>query len=205
MSHDAHFVEEQLFDYFLADRAGEPLDPRVGEHLADCRACAARYADLASFMNGLRADGVADADLVFTADRLRAQQVQIERRLQQVGRPARVLSFPARVVRGTMSGSPARWTPRWAAVAAAAGLFVGVAVGASYNFGTRSLFGPSSRQITPALTLSPVATRGTSPAQVAADDAFLSDLELALERPHTRELIAFDALTPHVREISTQR
>jgi hypothetical protein len=49
--------------------------------------------------------------------------------------------------------------------------------------------------------MTPVATRGTTPGEVAADDAFLSELELALERPHTRELRAFDALTPHVREI----
>jgi hypothetical protein len=53
--------------------------------------------------------------------------------------------------------------------------------------------------------LSPVGTRGSSPAEIAADSAFLSDLELALERPHTRELQAFDALTPHVREIRDQR
>jgi hypothetical protein len=53
--------------------------------------------------------------------------------------------------------------------------------------------------------MTPVATGGASPAEVAADDAFLSDLEVALERPHTRELQAFDALTPHVREIRGQR
>jgi hypothetical protein len=35
----------------------------------------------------------------------------------------------------------------------------------------------------------------------AVDDAFLSDLEVAMARPHTRERLAFDALTPHVREI----
>ena len=49
----------------------------------------------------------------------------------------------------------------------------------------------------------------TTPAAVRAvtadDAAFLSDLELALERPHTRELQAFDALTPHVREIRDER
>ena len=33
------------------------------------------------------------------------------------------------------------------------------------------------------------------------DDAFLLQLEFALERPHTQELQPFDALTPHVREI----
>jgi hypothetical protein len=59
------------------------------------------------------------------------------------------------------------------------------------SFGTRDV----SARVTPA------AARG-----VNADDAeFLSDLELALERPHTRELQAFDALTPHVREIRDQR
>jgi hypothetical protein len=33
------------------------------------------------------------------------------------------------------------------------------------------------------------------------DDMFMSDLEAVLDRPQTRELVAFDALTPHVREI----
>jgi hypothetical protein len=36
------------------------------------------------------------------------------------------------------------------------------------------------------------------------NDAFLSELELALERPHTRELVALDELTPHVREVRVQ-
>jgi predicted anti-sigma-YlaC factor YlaD len=203
VSHDAHLVEERLFDHYIAARGGEPLDPPVAEHLTDCRSCATRYADLASFMDGLSASGAADADSVFTADRLRAQHLQIARRLEQVGRPARVISFPGRVARATLSPSSTRWTPRWIAGAAAAGLFVGVAVGASYNFGGRSLVSETTRQASSRLT--PVATRGNSPAEVAADDAFLSDLELALERPHTRELQAFDALTPHVREVSNAR
>jgi predicted anti-sigma-YlaC factor YlaD len=200
----AHLLDERLFDHYLAARAGESPDPRMAEHLGDCPACAARYTELTAFMNGLRADGIADADLAFTADRLRAQEAQIQHRLEHVGRPARVISFPARVVRGTIAGSPTRWAPRWAVATAAAGLLVGVAVGASYNFGTHSLVGQTARQ-TLAPRLTPVATRGTSPAQIAADDAFLSDLEVALERPHTRELIAFDALTPHVREVSNTR
>lgn len=199
MSHP-HLPEEHLFDHYLAERGSEPPDPRVAEHLVDCRSCAVRYTDLASFMDGLQAEGIADADAIFTPDRLRAQQLQIARRLEHVGRPARVLSFPGRVVRGTMTASSGRRTPRWVAAAAAAGLFVGVAVGASYNFGARPLVTESARQASSRLT--PVATRGNTPAEVAADDAFLSDLELALERPHTRELQAFDALTPHVREIS---
>jgi len=199
-----HLQEQRLLDSYLAERDGAPLDPPVAEHLADCGTCSARYAELASFMDALRHDGDAEADAIFTPDRLRVQQQQIARRIAQVGRPARVLSFPGRIVRSTLSASSARPASRWVAAGAVAGLVLGVALGASYQWGAHT---PSQllmrNSATPILT--PVATRGSSPAEVAADEAFLSDLELALERPHTRELQAFDALTPHVREIKDLR
>ena len=206
MKHHAHLIEERLFDCYLAERGSEPIDPRLAEHLADCEACAARYADLAAFMDALHDEGVAETNDAFTPERLRAQQQQIARRLEQAGRPARIISFPGRIVRRGLTASTARIAPRWAAAAAAAGLFIGVALGASFQLGPghRAPSLTLARQSTPA-RLSPVATRGITPAQVAADDAFLSDLEVALERPHTRELQAFDALTPHVREISNGR
>jgi hypothetical protein len=203
-----HLREERLFDSYLAERAGDPIDPPIAEHLADCAACGARYAELAAFMDALRRDGDADADAIFTPERLRIQQQQIARRLALVRRPARVLSFPERIVRRTIAASTSRTPPRWVAAAAAAGLFVGVALGASFQWrsqlqGRQSLLADTTHAR--ASRLSPVATRGTGPADVASDDAFLSDLEIALERPHTRELQAFDALTPHVREISDPR
>jgi anti-sigma factor RsiW len=201
----SHLQEERLFDSYLAERGGEPVDPRVAEHLGDCPSCSSRYAELAAFMDTLRRDGDADADAIFTPERLRLQQQQIVRRLSLVGRHARVLSFPGRIVGRTIDPSATRPTPRWVAAAAAAGLFIGVAVGASYQWTAqtqgRQRFSEASRSS----RLSPVATRGNGTPDVAADDAFLSDLEIALERPHTRELQAFDELTPHVREISDQR
>ena len=208
MHRTRHLQEERLFDSYLAERGGAPLDPPVAEHLADCAACGTRYAELASFMDTLRRDGDAEADAIFTPERLRQQQQQISRRMALVGRPARVLSFPGRIVRRTIDASTSRTAPRWVAAAAAAGLFVGIAVGASFQWrsqleGRRTFLNDASRARTQRLT--PVATRGTVPADVASDDAFLSDLEIALERPHTRELVAFDALTPHVREIRNQR
>jgi hypothetical protein len=203
-----HLPEERLFDSYLAERGGATLDPPVAEHLADCAACGARYAELSSFMDTLRRDGDAEADAIFTPEHLRLQQEQISRRIALVGRPARVLSFPGRIVRRTIDASTSRTAPRWVAAAAAAGLFVGIAVGASFQWrsqleGRRTFLSDASRPRTQRLT--PTATRGTVPAEVAPDDAFLSDLEIALERPHTRELVAFDALTPHVREIRDQR
>jgi hypothetical protein len=207
-----HLQEERLFDFYMAERAGELVHPRVAEHLADCESCGGRYAELAAFMDMLRREGDAEADAVFTADRLRAQQAQIARRVALLGRPARVISFPGRLVRRTISASTSRTAPRWIAAAAAAGLFIGVAVGASYQF--RWGGGPwragqplliTGAQSPRAARLTPVATRGTGQADVAADDAFLSDLEIALDRPHTRELQAFEELTPHVREITDRR
>jgi anti-sigma factor RsiW len=220
VNHHAHVLEEKLFDCYLAERGGERIEPPVAEHLSDCPPCAERYADLTRFMDGLRAEGTAGADALFTPERLRLQQQQIARRLAKVGRPARVLSFPSRFVRRTMTDPASHAAPRWVAAAVAAGLFVGVAVGASYQYGAhsrvaqqllarqtanRGIGAPGAGRELGATAVTPVATRGESPAQVAADDAFLSDLEVALERPHTRELVAFDAFTPHVREVSNAR
>jgi anti-sigma factor RsiW len=194
-----HVQDDRLLDAYLAARQLEPIDPPVAEHLADCGACGARYEELAQVMDVLRVEGEAEADAVFTPERLRQQHQQIARRIEHVGRAARIISFPGRFVRRTMTASTSSTAPRWAAAAAAAGLFIGVALGASYGWGARTRALPGD------MRLRPVATQGTDPVDVAADDAFLSELELALERPHTRELLAFDALTPHVREIRDTR
>jgi hypothetical protein len=200
-----HLSEERIFDCYLARRQGEALDPPTAEHLADCAACAARYGDLARFMDHLDAEGRAETDAIFTPERLRAQQLQIAKRLEHVGRPARVISFPARA-NGAIGSTATRIAPRWLAAAAAAGLFFGAALGASYEWEMHAR--PTTalrlaRGSAPArMHLKPVATDGTAPATVADDDAFLSDLDAALERPRTRALAPFDALTPHVRDVS---
>jgi hypothetical protein len=201
-----HLQDEQLFDAYLAERGGTLLDPPVADHLTDCGTCSARYSEIALFMDTLRREGETEADEVFGPDRLRVQQQQIARRIAQVGRPARIISFPGRFVRRTIGASTSRTPPRWTAAAAAAALFIAAAAGASYEWGVRT-HGQSILRArgASAVRMSPVATDGTSPAEIAADTAFLSDLEVALERPHTRELQAFDALTPHVREIRDQR
>lgn len=198
-----HLREQQIFDCYLAERSGEPLDPPMAEHLADCEPCGSRYAELTRFMDTLRSEGNAETEALFPPDRLQAQQHEIARRIEGVLRPARVISFPGRVMQRTMAATSSRTAPRWAAAAAAAGLFIGIALGASWE--SR---GPArqttvheatetraSRLTAAAGTRSALATDG------AADDAFLSELEFALDRPRTRELVAFDAFTPHVREI----
>jgi hypothetical protein len=215
-----HLHDDRLFDCYLAAKTGETLDPPAAEHLSECEACAARYAELTAFMDGLRADGDAEADSVFTSERLWTQQQQIMRRLEHVGRTAHVLSFPGRM--GRQMAVATRVAPRWLAAAAAAGLFVGVAVGGMLfdsptGAPTQTTMLARSK---PARRMTPPPVRVTSPASVIEeaqpappapapkatggdDDTFLSELENALQdRP--RELQPFDALTPHVRGISAQ-
>ena len=173
-----HLQEERLFDSYMAERQGDGLDPPVAEHLADCQACTTRYAELAAFMDGLRREGDAEADALFTPERLRAQQRQIARRLALVGRPARVISFPGRVVRRTIAASTSRTAPRRiAAAAAAAGLLLGAALGASYQFE----WGNAELRRRPVLTrdtasargarVSPAVTRDSGGADMTADVA----------------------------------
>jgi hypothetical protein len=211
-----HVHDEQLLDCYLAERAQEPLDPRIAEHLVDCDACAARYTGLTQFMDDVRADAEAQADAVFTPDRLQAQQREIARRLELVGRPARVISFPRRFAgaspfgssdgAGRHAGNAPHQARRWVAGAAAAGLFFGAVMGASFEWDrhvrNQGPLAASARPMPrPAVRLTPVATRGTSAVTATDDDAFLGELEVALERPQTRELQAFDAFTPHVQEV----
>jgi hypothetical protein len=225
MARATHLPDERLFDCYLAERAGESADLPASEHLIDCETCAARYAELAGFMESIRKEGAADADAVFTPERLRSQQEQIAKRIEHVGRAARVLSFPGRVGR-EMAGTT-RVAPRWLAAAAAAGLFVGVAVGGTLfdsGFHVRGLYvatpseeGVLARSKPQRRVAAPPPVRVTSPASVkdpepvAAvpvstndDDRFLLELENALQYPRTGELMPFDALTPHVRDISNQ-
>jgi anti-sigma factor RsiW len=199
-----HLQDERLFDCYVAERGGDALDPPAAEHLADCSECAARYAELVRFMDGVRAEAEAETDEIFTPERLHAQQQQVARRVAQLGRTAQIIRFPGRLV-SHMNASAARGVTRWVYAAAAAGLVIGVGLGAFYDSDwrlTRRASRQSARQVsaTHPIAWAPAATAGTTPAREASDEAFLSDLEVALERPRTRELQAFDALTPHVRD-----
>jgi anti-sigma factor RsiW len=208
-----HLREERLVDCYVAERHGDSIDPPLAEHLADCDECKTRYAELVRFLDSVREEANAETDEIFTPERLGAQQRQIARRLEHVGRPARVISFPGKIVGRRMSPSAASGRTRWIYAAAAAGLAIGLGFGAAYQADWRAFHRApgtlarirqtAARQSTaerPGVFV-PIATAGDSPVPDASDDAFLSDLDLALERPRTRELQPFDAFTPHVREI----
>jgi hypothetical protein len=212
-----HLQDDTFFDCYYAARRGEALDPPSAEHLADCHVCAGRYAELGAFLNSLSEEADAEVSALFPPERLHAQQADIAKRLELVGRAARVISFPGRAASVTSSApqptarSVTRVASRWVAAAAAAGLFVGVAAGTVFNFGPRLTVARESRRAGVTTTgrqgiaaassrLSPAAGEAVK-AVVDLDDMFMSDLESVLDRPHTSELVAFDALTPHLRDV----
>ena len=212
MTRRAHHLQDDcLFDYYFAEQRGDLIDPPVAEHLTDCHACDARFAEIARFMDGLRAQAEAEADAIFTPERLRAQQQLVAHRIEHVGRAARVITFPRPFAKRTILVPSSHMAPRWTAAWVAAALFIGVALGASYEFGWRGRFAPWPNTVAQTTAprpsrLAPLATRDTGQApDVADDDAFLSELDNALDRPRSRELQPFDALTPHVREVSDVR
>jgi anti-sigma factor RsiW len=205
MSRRQHLREDILFESYLASRCGDPLDPPVAEHLTDCSECGLRYAELTQFMDALSEGAITGADAVFTPDRLRAQQQQIARRLEHLGHPARVITFPGQTSSPRSGRTVPRLARRWVAASLAAGLFIGVSTGLFLNWGaSRGVplrrAGTVARQ---AVQIAPSArTELSRPDVFEADDVFLSELELAGDRPRIRELSAVDALTPHVREIT---
>ena len=205
-----HLHDDVLSDCYFAECRGEALNPPAAEHLADCPSCAERYAEFEHFMTALRVEADAEVDALFPADRLKAQQQEIAHRLESIGRAARVISFPGASATRRVHPSTTRLAMRWVAGAAAAGLFVGVAAGTFFDFGNRFEFGmrahrglvPRSARAAgaPSMPAHLAAAPGAGLA-TEADDVFMSALDLALDRPHVSELVAFDALTPHVREI----
>ncbi|MEQ1909668.1 MAG: hypothetical protein ABMA15_12645 [Vicinamibacterales bacterium] len=204
-----HVKDSRLFACYVDERAGDPLDPRVADHLATCADCADRFQDLAAMMNELRESADAEAEAVFSPTHLEEQRQQILRRLEHVNRPARVISFPGRDA--AADTRPAGlMAPRWVAAAAAAGLFIGFAAGG--YLGPERLHRSRNSSFTqsapPAVSVQRVSSApairvGAAQPEPADDDAFLIDLETALVR-HARELQPFDAMTPYVTDVDSR-
>ena len=98
-------------------------------HLDRCDLCAERAAGLNRWLDGIKAAAVDAADEAFPAERLAAQQAQIQRRLAQLDEPARVIAFPGQYRFDPRDVNRRRVAPAWVGVAAAAGLVVGMVSG----------------------------------------------------------------------------
>ena len=127
---DATFAEVWT-DRLLAGRADAGLPAEA--HLRACADCRGRFAAFSTWLEALRTDAHAEADELFSGDRLSIQQAQIGRRLEALEQPGRVIAFPR--FAQPVATQPSMRT-RWIGAAAAAGLVIGVGLGQVLHFGT---------------------------------------------------------------------
>lgn len=183
-----HVTDDRLIEVSL-DRATTSAEDA---HFARCEACAGRRARLERLLHDVSEAATASADAAFPAERLVAQHARILQRIEQDGRPARVIAFPGQVA--DVRSLRTRPAARWIAAAAAAGLAVGLLAGhLAHDLPT---FGRPPRTA----AVNTVAVRpSVQPllrAASANDEELLGEIEHALEGPALAVLRPLNELTP---------
>jgi hypothetical protein len=166
-------------------------------HMDRCDICAERAVGFGRWLDDVRALGDADVDAVFPAERLAAQQAQIMRRLEQLDQPARVIAFPRHLRLDGQAEHGRRVSAGWVAVAAAAGLVLGV-VGSQVSAHFSS--SPAAKTATAQMTASVPATV-VDAAHVAEMNRI--DQENA-DRQYLGDLSRLDIITPRALPESEQ-
>ena len=141
---------------------------------------------------------VAEADAAFPEERLHRQRSRILLRVDQEGRPGRVITFPAHGAPRTALLRTSR-TTRWAAAAAAVAFIAGVAAG--QRLPTDFRFPPAPQFVASRADAQPTGTtlRASAPL-MPSDDEFLGEIEVAVQsRPAV--LRHLDALTPRAWDV----
>lgn len=198
-----HLSERRLLDVHVGAARVAADDRR---HLETCDECRARHRRLLGPLEAMRDEARAEADAVFTDTRLATQRVRILDRLAGLRHGARVIPFPAHA--GPVSfhqRSHIRYG--WIAVAAAAGLLIGVGLGrVSFTPSVPSPAvarrAPVTAPASPGRSATAAPTLASHPSMEADDEALLLALEELVTRRQVgiEELRVVDALTPRAQE-----
>jgi anti-sigma factor RsiW len=194
MRPSSHVSDDRLVEVCLEQA---PTDSEAA-HLTACDRCRTRRARLEAMFMDIHDAASAEADEIFPPERLAAQQARILQRIEQDGRPARVIAFPAAPAAELR---PLRTRPagRWIAGAAAAGLTIGLLAGHLVH-DLPTLGRPSRPTL---VSNSARATASPSPRPAAEivnasfnEEEFLGEIENALDGPHVPALRPLNDLTP---------
>ena len=194
MMRHPHLSDDRLIDVCL-DRAPAAIER---QHLERCHACEERRASLARLLADASEVARAEADAVFTPERLSRQHARILQRVEQEARLGRIISFPAGHGQG-LTMLRARPGMRWVAGAAAAGLVIGLLAGhLAHDLPAGGALPASRAAETPAAaSLQAVST-------TMSEEEFLGRIEVAIEGTSGSALRPLDDLTPLVWEIAAQ-
>ena len=184
-----HLSEDRLLDVAL-DRA--PHNAERG-HLDSCPRCDAQLRRLTQLLTDATEVAGAEADAVFTPERLARQRARILQQIDQGGRHGQVVTFPTGQVRPARS-LRTRTGMRWVAAAAVAGICVGMLAG-------RYALIPTGREATVSRSPGPPADMIRSVSAAMSEEEFLGRLELASEGTSGTALQPLHELTPLVWEV----
>lgn len=189
-----HLADDQLVALCLSGGADD-AGARARAHTATCEACRARLSHVAAWLGSLRAEAEAEADALFPEPFLERQRRQILARLDQIGRRARILRFPA-ARRPPRRAAADHGVRRWLAAGLVAGLLLGMFAAETLRLVQgRAIEDRSGSEVAvhdTEATLAPLVDDG---------DELLGEIDLALQARRPPELRALDALTPVFYEI----
>lgn len=183
-----HLSEDRLIEVCLT---GAPA-PSEESHLIGCGECTRRRSMLAQVLDEVDVAADLDVDAAFPADRLARQRARILHRIEQEGRPGRLLSFP--VASPPVMMMRPRPRARWATVAVAAAFVVGMLAGHLAHdlpvSGNDGIMTP--RIVSNERDLPPLRAVSTT----WSDEEFLAQVEQAAFRVSPAALGPLDDMTP---------
>lgn len=192
----AHLSDDRLIEICLAD----PLAPVDEPHLRNCERCERRRLVLSSTLGDVTARVISEADRAFSSERLARQHARIMQQVEQLGRPARVIAFPAGRPPEPVRPS-VRHVRRW--VAATGAVAVAFLVGIFTEHLAHQL--PAAHRVEARLasrTPDPTVTRTVAASMSMSDDEqLLGQIEAAVDSAGPAALRPLDALTPRAWDV----
>jgi hypothetical protein len=182
---EGHLSDDRLIEICVSG----PALVAEQAHLSGCVKCEGRRLSVVDILAELDHAATVEAEAAFPPDRLYRQQARIAQRIEQHGRPGRLIAFPATQPAVTRS----RRHVRWAAGAAAAAFMIGMVTGHLVH----ELPLSEDRAVVAIENDSaPLRAVPTS----FSEDEFLGQVELAAARNGPAALRPLDAMTPRAWE-----
>lgn len=188
---DWHVSDDRLIEICLTDSVA----PAEQAHLAVCGRCDARRIEIVGILAELDDAATQDAGAAFPDARLEKQHARILQRVEQDGRPGRLVTFPAAPAATTVS-LRSRPHMRWAAAVAAAAFAAGVITGQwTHNFTDRD------RTVVPIVADEVDQSALRVVPTTFSEEEFLDQIEVAASRSGPVALRPLDAMTPRAWDV----
>ena len=189
---DRHISDDRLIEICLTPTPSS-LEQ---EHLGACARCDARRVEVVGILAELDAAATQEAGVAFPDARLERQHARILQRVDEDGRPGRVVAFPAQRPAATFL-MPSRPRMRWAAATAAAAFVAGVVTGQWTHKFTGTTDAVPMQIVaneTDQVSLRAVPT-------TFSEEEFLWQIEEAASRNGPEVLRPLDAMTPRAWDV----